>query len=457
MSTATVNLVQLASRWRQARSLYPIYAVLVRQFEINVPPCRELESPINRSEPEVIERVERWFDEVDARLEVWQLRQLLQSSEIVNRDNLHLLTLRHVRNAEKTEQLRDKLDYLLVQYFALCAPHDAQESRPSLEQVAEVLHPFVGEVPALATRWDEQIENIIVAMDTCSSFSDLMSKKILEQGRTLKSQVGADYFTPPLLVAFARFNFTQRFGFFRLMHAEIHAVRQLLHELEGKGRKSADCSRAGLSAAETLASVRALCHDWKKPFRAAYSAGSNFKQLMQLREALEAARSMSEPKAIATSPSSPQAAIRVTPTPAGAAQARPLPAPDVDACIMEMAEQLLQSPPSGARSSHVVISGFRVPLSSWEVAAFTKGGDELSDSLQHAVAVRVLLAVALENSKQGHASELPAMISLGHAEAALMQERVAKAKDAKNIDAAVNLAATAKRLLALLEQAEKQA
>lgn len=451
MSAAAVNLVQLASQWRQARSLYPLYASLVRQFDLGIAPCRELESPINRSEPEVIERVYVWFDQVDEKLEVWQLRQLLQSSEVVNRDNLHLLTLRHVRKAEKTDRLRDKLDYLLVQYFAHCAPHDAQDSRPSLEQVADVLHPFVGELTSFTTGLEDRIEKLIADMDACSSFADLMEKKVLEQGRALKVEAGERYFLPAFLVAFARFNFTQRFGFFRLMHADLHAVRQLLHEFESKGRKTADCSLAGLGSAEPLANIRALCHDWKKPFRAAYSAGGNFRQLMQIRTALEAARRMPEPQIAKPAP------VVTAPVAAAAAPPVPVPAPHVEACILQMAEQLLKNTPAAsAKSSFVTISGFRVPLASWEVAAFTAGGDDLADALQHAVAVRLLLTLALEKKKKGDTSELPGVISLAHAEAALMQERVAQAKDARNIDAAVNLAATAKRLLALLEQAEKQ-
>jgi hypothetical protein len=448
MSATAVNLAQLASHWRQARSLYPLYAALVRQFDLGIAPCRELESPINRSEPDVIERVHLWFDQVDEKLEVWQLRQLLQSSEVVNRDNLHLLTLRHVRKPEKTDRLRDKLDYLLVQYFAHCAPHDAQDSRPSLEQVADVLHPFVGELTSFTTGFEERIEKLIAQMDSCSSFADLMQKNVLEQGRALKVEAGERYFLPAFLVAFARFNFTQRFGFFRLMHADLHVVRQLLHEFESKGRKTADCSLAGLGTAEPLANVRALCHDWKKPFRAAYSAGSNFRQLMQIRAALEAARRMPEPAIAQPAP------VSAAPVPT---VVQPVPAPDVEACILQMAEQLLKAPPAAsAKSSFVTISGFRVPLASWEVAAFTAGGDDLADALQHAVAVRLILTLALEKKKKGDTSELPGVISLAHAEAALMQERVARAKDARNIDAAVNLAATAKRLLALIEQAEKQ-
>src|SRR4051812_32101033 len=51
---ATINLAEVASQWRSARRLYPIYAAIAREFDLGAP-CRELESPINRSEPEVLQ------------------------------------------------------------------------------------------------------------------------------------------------------------------------------------------------------------------------------------------------------------------------------------------------------------------------------------------------------------------------------------------------------------------
>src|SRR5579872_1993007 len=118
MSSTTVTLVQLASQWRSARSMYPVYAALVSMFDLGMQPCRELESPINRSEPEIMGRVQAWFDQVDAKLEVWQLRQLLQTSELASDENLRALIHRHLTRPEKTAPVRDKIDYLLVQYYA---------------------------------------------------------------------------------------------------------------------------------------------------------------------------------------------------------------------------------------------------------------------------------------------------------------------------------------------------
>jgi len=46
-------------------------------------------------------------------------------------------------------------------------------------------------------------------------------------------------------------------------------------------------------------------------------------------------------------------------------------------------------------------------------------------------------------------------LELAKAQATEMEAHVTEAKEAKNIDAAVNLAATTKRLMALIEEAEK--
>jgi hypothetical protein len=68
----------------------------------------------------------------------------------------------------------------------------------------------------------------------------------------------------------------------------------------------------------------------------------------------------------------------------------------------------------------------------------------------------VIVQEAVERLKRGNpAPDLPAAREIGHAEAARLQEQIAQARDSRNIDAAVNLAATQKRLLQILEEAKK--
>jgi hypothetical protein len=68
----------------------------------------------------------------------------------------------------------------------------------------------------------------------------------------------------------------------------------------------------------------------------------------------------------------------------------------------------------------------------------------------------VALNLAVHEKKAGRLADISEQLSAAHAEAAQIQERIAEAKEKKNIDAAVNLAATAKRLLATAAEAEKQ-
>jgi hypothetical protein len=123
MSTATVSLFEIAAEWRTARRLYPFYSALIREFQLEIAHCKELENPVDRAERDVLDRVHKWFDAVDLQLQVAQMRQLLQTQRFGEEEMLRALLLRHLPQQRRDESLRDKLDYLLVQYFAAVAPH----------------------------------------------------------------------------------------------------------------------------------------------------------------------------------------------------------------------------------------------------------------------------------------------------------------------------------------------
>jgi len=139
MTTAAINLGEIAAFWRNARRLYTIYSALNRTFEIGLPLCRDLEYPIDRSEPEVVDRVRIWFDQMDSQVQVWQLRQLLQSTNLQTEENLRALLRRHMDNNQNTETDRDKIDFLLVQYFSQLAPSGVDDSEVDLAYVARSL------------------------------------------------------------------------------------------------------------------------------------------------------------------------------------------------------------------------------------------------------------------------------------------------------------------------------
>src|SRR6202521_3177569 len=101
-------------------ALQPMYSALVREFVIEASTC-----PVDEEfapSPESVEHAEAWFQQVDTQIQVHQLRQFLQTTPLANEAVLRHLLLRHMHKAVKSTSDRDKTDFLLVQYFSLCAP-----------------------------------------------------------------------------------------------------------------------------------------------------------------------------------------------------------------------------------------------------------------------------------------------------------------------------------------------
>src|SRR5437660_12560610 len=96
MTSTALHLSEVAAFWRSARRLYTLYSEIDRVFELGLPLCQDLEYPVDRQETEVIARVRQWFDQMDGQIQVWQLRQLLQSTDLQTEENLRELVLRHL-------------------------------------------------------------------------------------------------------------------------------------------------------------------------------------------------------------------------------------------------------------------------------------------------------------------------------------------------------------------------
>lgn len=461
MSTATVSLIEIAAEWRTARRLYPFYSALIREFQLEVPHCKELEHPVDRAEREVLDRIQNWFDEVDRKVHVAQMRQLLQNMRFGEEDLLRALLLRHLPQNHQDENLRDKLDYLLVQYFAAVAPHHPHDGDVTSAEVCDALQPVLGHVQTTQFAWSKELEKIAEGVDRCGSLSELLASGLVELGRKTKTTLGEEYFLPEALIEITRFNFRLRLGFFRLMHSDLHAIRQAIHELETLGIKTIDCREAGLSAEEPMATIRSVCHQWKKPFREAYRAGQSFRQLGLIRNTLakavvaHCAQKNTAQDRVATNGVSSQSAA---PAPTNLNPVEPvsasMPAESVEQVIDTISEQLFASKQK-SKVCTVHFGNEKQILASWEVNAFVRGGDPFCLSIQRGVAARCLLAHVMSQSPHPDRGALAQALDTAHMQAASMQEQVAKAKDAGDIDSAVSLAATAKRLLAVIEHAEK--
>jgi hypothetical protein len=505
--TGGAGPADLAAQWAEACLVYSFYAALATQFNLAPSPYPPGEFPPARPTRSVFDRHLQWLAAIDENLLAYQIRQLPSDVLNASEESLRAVIHRQLRKMDKTEADRDKIDLLLVQYFAMCAPEHLYRKAVALDDVAAVLRPVLAEADATPLEWCEPLEQILAKLEDCRSLRDLLEGGLVEQGRLLKDSAGCMFYDPAALVAFCRFSFLVRRAFIRMLHADLKAVRETIDSLEAHGVKTVDCRRAGFSAAETTKQLRFFCENWRQPFQKDYTQSSvnhAFEQLLALRADLEdaleraqprlqspafaasvskedvpsaesaAAPAIPEPGAQAPSSepaaSAPEQPSAVEPVPASSAPAAPpkvaslsrdaaVAAGDMDAekCLEAIWEQLIAAPPSRGRSmSTVVLQDTKVLLSSWEVAAFVSEGGQESEDLRRAVVARALLAVATDRRKRsGDESALTAALTLARTEVSYFHGRVEQAKRAKNTEAAVNLGISTKRLLSCIEEAEK--
>ncbi len=269
-------------------ALQPIYCALVHEFVIDVPACPIQDGQDFSPSPESVEHAALWFHQVDVKIQVHQLRQFLQSTPLASEPALRQLLLYHLQKPAKSASDRDKTDFLLVQYFSLCAPPDLKDADVDLDYVARTLEPLLGPQQPQLPAWLSSLDTILQSAADCQRLSDLLYSGAIEQGRQLKTENAGRYFEPSAMVAFVRYSFMIRRIFFRLMHDDLNAIQDGLRELEHRGVATVDCRRAQFSADEPVARLRMICQSWKVIFHAEYSSGQPLRMLVDLRAAIDA-------------------------------------------------------------------------------------------------------------------------------------------------------------------------
>ncbi len=464
--------------------MFPIYLALAKQLEFEIPFPQAQHNLSEIAELEIFSQVHQWLDSMDQRVMVHQLRHLLQMTTLnASEAGLRALIQRHLRKTSKSNVDRDKIDFLLVQYFALCAPAKIYHKQIEPADVAQVMQPVLGEVDPGPLAWCAPLEQMIDALRGFRSLREILKTNFIEQGRKVKETAGGMFYDPAALVAFIRFNFLMRRTLIELMHADLIAIRAGLGQLQSAGARIIDCHHFGLSATEPLPTICAMADDWKQPFQKEYterSVSQAFEKLLGLRtdveQALEKAlvksgESVPQPSAVETGEPLPgakkPAAESATSNANAKAKERPAtPAAessdavvllDFENCMEQIWEQLIATPPSRGRSMTTVkIGGARVLMSSWEVTAFVSEDGPSAEDLRRAVVARVLVTAAMESAKEtGNTTSLDGAMNLARVEVTRLQERVDVAKRAKDTEAAVNLGISTKRLLSALDEAEK--
>ncbi len=285
--TPSTPVQDLATQWSSARRLYPIYFELAREFAIEVKACPDLEAGTETPGKEIVEQANQWLDQMDNLVQVHQLRQFLQTSSLVSQEGLVTLLQHFLAKEVKSDVLRDKVDFLLVQYFSQIAPTGIQDTEVDLSYVAHAIEAIIGQVELKPPVWLNALDRVLESARKCKSLDELLHGGVLEQGRKAKSLAGDLFYLPIALVAFTRFGYLMRRAFFRLMLGDLNTILDGLSELEDKGIETIDCRRAQFSAQEPIIRLRMICQSWKVMFQAEYSSGSPLRMLVDLRASVE--------------------------------------------------------------------------------------------------------------------------------------------------------------------------
>lgn len=310
----------LATQWKLACNLYPVYFEIAREFVVDVEACPALAEAGEMPDDEAaVAQAVQWVEDLDKRIEAHQFRQFLQTSSMVAHDGLGDLLQYFLAKQTKSDSVRDKVDFLLVQYFSQAAPSKI-DNEVDLDYVAQALDQVLGPVELKTPVWLNALDRVLDSARKCRSLDELLHSGVLEQGRKAKAQAGDLFFLPVALVAFTRYGYLMRRVFFRLMHGDLNAILDGLNELEEKGVETIDCRRAQFSEQEPIMRLRMICQSWKVMFQAEYSSGQPLRMLVDLRASVEEALGRGKPAA------KPESAGQSLPAPAKAAGAAKAPA-----------------------------------------------------------------------------------------------------------------------------------
>ena len=287
--TASNPSQDFAAQWDSALRVYPYYSQLAREFVLEVDACPDLEAGVETPDQESVEQAQKWLQTMDERIQVHQLRQFLQTSPLVDQEAVLVLLQHLLASPVRSDSSRDKIDFMLVQYFNLALPMALDDEEVDLACVAGVLQPLVGTVELKTPVWLNALDRVLEAARGCTSLDELLHGGGLVQGRKVKTQAGDLFYLPVALVAFTRFGYLMRRAFFHLMHNDLNSILEGLDELQANGVTTLDCRRAQFSAQEPVDRLRMVCQSWKVMFQAEYSSGQPLRLLVDLKASVDQA------------------------------------------------------------------------------------------------------------------------------------------------------------------------
>jgi hypothetical protein len=461
------------AQWEENRSVFPIYIALAKHLQLDIPFAQNKRVLPEKADIELFTQVDTWLNAMDQQVMVHQLRHLLQMTTLnASESGLRALIMRHLKKPGKSTTDRDKIDFLLVQYFALCAPPKIFHKQIELTDVAVVIKPVFGEVDTTPLSWCEPMEKMIQTLRTFRSLREILKTNFIEQGRRVKETAGGMFYEPAAMLAFVRFNFLLRRTLIELMHADLIYIRSGIGHLQEAGTKTIDCQSFGLSGVEPIEKIHQSADEWKQPFQKEYterSVSQAFEKLLALRADIERAvekvlgkpaeSRLSKGSTFRAETEGKPATFEETPSKASTPKDVPEASPELDfeTCMEQVWEQLISALPSRGRSMTTVkVGGARLLMSSWEVTAFVSEDGPSAEDLRRAVVARAMVVAATEQAKASASTDnLIRVLPIARVEITRLQERVEVAKQAKDTEAAVNLGISTKRLLSAMDEAER--
>jgi hypothetical protein len=277
-----------AALWKTWQRVHPLYRSVAQEVALETRPCNDLEAGVGVPSAEAIADTEAWFAAMDQEVHIHHLRHFAQTSALMTEQAISDLLFYFLNKKQKTEQDRDKVDFLAVQLLAMRLPLNPTASAFTLESVMRLLAPAIGtgeEIPNFARDLDE----MLAESDDAKNLNALFTSRVIERTREIKQSCGDAFFNPASLAVFARFGYLIRRRFFQLMQDDLHSILDGLLELEGRGVTTIDCRRAQFSAEEPINRIRMICQSWRVMFQAEYSAGQPLCLLVDLKTAVESA------------------------------------------------------------------------------------------------------------------------------------------------------------------------
>ena len=254
-SDAHREQISQVARWRMARNLIAVYSDIAQRSGVSSPPSTSFSAD---DRPEALDAIDQWFDSVDGALSAANFRAALASIAAGNGESaLYAVAQHFIAKRRSDAETRNKFEFVLVQYFIISSPPSFHSRTISSRDVAEVLHPLVGNVGAAPASVAEmgQLAN---RLQNCTSIADLY--EIATALDACKRALGAEYYDPAALVHITHVQYLFRLAARNTVRVALEELLRQLDDLRNRGVRMLDCRAAGMTDREP---VDGLILSWK--------------------------------------------------------------------------------------------------------------------------------------------------------------------------------------------------